>query len=290
GIDHGRQRDAPEPERRRPPGVDDLALGQNQLERAEAALVHRRLRLRQILERDTRRREASRVTGVGRARHLIVDLREINDHAIAVDHHLDLDPQLALEIAAVIVEKAFRLVCPVWNLRDEGAHLAVGRVPDLVDAGFHGLAPISLEQLAEAAHAELAAGDLRTQIAECRLRKAQIVVDDLPERIVALAGVVDLERAKLEPLLIDLGGLDRAEANPHAADIDPVGAARSEGDNLAVVEAGRVDHHVVEMLTADEAMIHDDDVAGREAVEPVARDAVLHRNAKIGKEDWQPPL
>src|SRR5262249_38059805 len=169
--------------------------------------------------------------------------------------------QLVFEIAAVIVEKAFRLVSPVWNLRVERAHLAIGRVPDLVDAGVHGLAPISLEQLAEAAHAKLAAGDLRAQVAECRLRKAQIIVDDLPERIVALAGVVDLQRAELQPLLIDLGGLDRAEANPHAADIDPVGTARGEGDNLAVVEAGRIDHHVVEVLAADEAMIHDDDVA-----------------------------
>ena len=43
GVDHGRQRDAPEPERRRPSGVEDLALGQDQLERPEAAFVHRRL-------------------------------------------------------------------------------------------------------------------------------------------------------------------------------------------------------------------------------------------------------
>ena len=41
------------------------------------------------------------------------------------------------------------------------------------------------------------------------------------------------------------------------------------------------------MLAADLALVHDDDVAGREAVEPVARDAVGHRDAEIGEEDRQ---
>src|SRR5262249_27637548 len=153
-----------------------------------------------------------------------------------------------------------------------------------------GGAPVALQHFTEAAHAELAAGDLRPQIAERGLRKAQIVVDDLPERLVALAGIVDLERAELQPLLIDLGGLDRAEADPHAADIDPMGAARSERNQLALVETGRIDHHVVEVLAAHEAVIHDDDVTGREAVESVTRDAVLHRDAEVGEEDRQPAL
>ena len=135
GVDHGRQRNAPEAERRRPFRIQDLALGQDQLERAEAAFVHRRLRLRQVLERDARRREPAGIAGIDRARHLIVDLGEIDHHPLAGDHHLDLDAQLHVEAAAVIVEKALRLVAAVGNLRDEGAHLAVGRVPDRRDAG-----------------------------------------------------------------------------------------------------------------------------------------------------------
>ena len=285
GVDHGRKRDAPKAERRRPPGVEDLALGQDEVERAKRAFVHRRFALGQILESDARRSEPARIARIGRARHLVVDLREIDHHALAVDHHLDLDAKLAVEIAAVIVEKAFRLVSPVRNFRDEGAHRAVGRVPNRLNAGFDGTAPIARDELVEAAHAELATGDLRTQIAQGGLGKAQIVVDHLPERVVALAGVVDLERAQLQSFLIDLRGLDRAETLAHAADVDPVGAARGERHHFARVEAGRIDHDVVEMLPAYEAVVHDDDVAGREAVETIALDAVLHRDAEVGEED-----
>jgi hypothetical protein len=156
-----------------------------------------------------------------------------------------------------------------------------------VDRGGDGIAPVAREELAEAAHAELATGDLGAQIAERGFGEAQIVLDDLPERVVALPRVVDLERAELQPLLVDLGGLDRAEADPHAADVDPMGAARGERDHLVGVEAGRIDHDVVEMLPAHAAMIHDDDVAGRKTREPVARDAVLHRDAEVGEEDRQ---
>src|SRR5262249_53331913 len=161
---------------------------------------------------------------------------------------------LYVEAAAVVVEKAFRLIAAVRDRGDERAHLAVGRVPHRVDRGLDRLAAIAADELAEAPHAELAAGDLGAPIAPGGLPKTQIVVDDLPERVVALTGLVDLERAELQPFLIDLGGLDRAEADPHAADVDPMGAARRERDDLAVMEAGRVDHDVVEVLPADEAV------------------------------------
>src|SRR5262249_49108819 len=215
---------------------------------------------------------------------------KIDHYALAVDHHLDLDAKLAVEIAAVIVEKAFCLVGPVRNFRDEGADRAVGRVPDRLNAVVDGTAPIARDELAEAAHAELATGDLRAQIAQSSLGKAQIVVDDLPERVVALASVVDLERAQLQSFLIDLRGLDRAEPLAHAADVDPMGAAGGERHHLACVEAGRVDHDIVEMLPAHETVVHDDDVAWREAAEAIALDAVLHRDAEVGEEDRQAAL
>jgi hypothetical protein len=69
-----------------------------------------------------------------------------------------------------------------------------------------------------------------------------------------------------------------------------MGAARRERHDLAVMEAGGVDHHVVEMLPADLAVIHDDDIARREAGEPVALDPVLHGDAEIGEEDRQATL
>ena len=79
----------------------------------------------------------------------------------------------------------------------------------------------------------------------------------------------------------------RAEALVHAADVDPVRAVGGEADELAVVEAGRIDHDVVEVLAADLALVHHHHVAGREAVEAVARDAVGDRDAEVGEEDRQ---
>ena len=115
-------------------------------------------------------------------------------------------------------------------------------------------------------------------------------MDDLPQRFVALARLVDLQRAELNAFLIDLGGLDRTEADTRAADIDPVRAAGGERHDLAVVKARRVDHDIVEMLAADLAVIHDHDVARRETVKSVARDAVLHGDAEIGEKDRQAAL
>ena len=89
------------------------------------------------------------------------------------------------------------------------------------------------------------------------------------------------------PFGVDVARAVGAEALPHAADVDPMRAVGGEADQLAAVEAGRIDHHVVEMLAADLALVHHDHVAGREAVEPVALDAVGDRDAEIGEEDRQ---
>src|SRR5262249_31333820 len=150
GVDHGRERDATKNKRRRPPGVEDLALGQDEVEGAKRAFVHRRFALGQVLESDARRSEPARIARISRARHLIVYLRKIDHHPLAVDSHLDLDAKLAVEIAAVIVEKAFRLVGSIRNLRDEGAHRAVGRVPNRLNAGLDRTAPITRDELVEA--------------------------------------------------------------------------------------------------------------------------------------------
>ena len=54
------------------------------------------------------------------------------------------------------------------------------------------------------------------------------------------------------------------------------------------MKTGRVDHHIVEMLAADAAMIHDHDVARRKSVEAVARNSVFHGGPEVGEENRQP--
>ena len=65
-------------------------------------------------------------------------------------------------------------------------------------------------------------------------------------------------------------------------------AVGGESDQLIAVETRRVEHDIVEVLATNLALIHDDDVARREALQPVAFDTVGHRDAEIGQEDRQP--
>src|SRR5207245_8819232 len=107
----------------------------------------------------------------------------------------------------------------VGDRLDNAARRERGLVPDLGDASLDHVAARAREQLRVAPRAELAGGDLRSQVTEARIRVAQIVADDLPERLVALARLVDLERAHLQAFAIDVIGGGRAEALMHAADV-----------------------------------------------------------------------
>src|ERR1700681_621502 len=106
--------------------------------------------------------------------------------------------------------------------------------------------------------AEPAGGDLGAQVAERGFGKADIVVDDLPQRLVAATSFVNLQRTELQSLLVNFGRLHRAEADPAAADVHPMGAARRERHDLAAVKARRIDDHIVEMLPAYLPVVHDD--------------------------------
>jgi hypothetical protein len=103
-----------------------------------------------------RGRKPARVARIGRSRHLVVHVGEVDDHAVAIDGDLDLDAQRLVEAASVIVEKALGLIDPVGHLRDEGARLALGLIPDGVDASLDRFRPVAFCQLAEAADAETA--------------------------------------------------------------------------------------------------------------------------------------
>jgi hypothetical protein len=53
------------------------------------------------------------------------------------------------------------------------------------------------------------------------------------------------------------------------------------------MKAGRVDHHVVQVLAAHAGVVHDDHIARGKAVQPKALNAVLHGNAQVGQKDGQ---
>ena len=103
-----------------------------------------------------------------------------------------------IEAAAVVVERAFGLIDAIGNFLDDLAHGAIGLIPDAFDAGFHRGAAVALDQLAIAARAELAGSHLRSEIPKARIGEADIIVNDLPQGLVALALFVDFKRALLQ--------------------------------------------------------------------------------------------
>ena len=76
----------------------------------------------------------------------------------------------------------------------------------------------------------------------------------------------------------------RTEPGGQTADVNPVSPHHSEAHQLVLEERRRVEHHIVQVLTGRGLMVVDQHVAGVEAIDPVAGDAVLDHHAEVGDE------
>src|SRR5580698_3165917 len=63
---------------------------------------------------------------------------------------------------------------------------------------------------------DLAAGDLRRQVAEDRIRRAHVPADDPMQRVIGLTALVQLEHRYPKSLFVDVA---RSGANPVTADV-----------------------------------------------------------------------
>jgi hypothetical protein len=63
-----------------------------------------------------------------------------------------------------------------------------------------------------------------------------------------------------------------------------------ETKQLAIPKKRRVNHHIIEMLSADFRMIDEEDVAGMDVLQSIDFDAVLHGHAEVGEKNRQRPL
>src|SRR5690606_18723375 len=124
---------------------------------------------------DPRPGDAAGTAGIERPRHLGVHTGIVDNHLRAGNRDGDLDAERRVEVAAVIVEEALRLVDPVRDIFHHPAGRRLGLVPDLVDADGDGVLAVALQELRIAPAAELAGGDLGAQIAEAGIRVADIV-------------------------------------------------------------------------------------------------------------------
>src|SRR5436309_2810033 len=110
-----------------------------------------------------------------------------------------------------------------------------GLIPDRFYTLHENIETVAIHQRTEAAIADAARGDLRTQIAETGFSETNIVGDDLENILIRLIAAVELERAKLQAFFINLPRAAEAEADAGAADIDPVRPHGEERHQLAAM-------------------------------------------------------
>jgi hypothetical protein len=126
---------------------------------------------------------------------------------------------------------------------------------------------VALDQVEQPPRADVAGGDLRVHVADDEIRDADVVGDHPPQRLVALALVVDLERAESQPLGIRVRADHDADAARLArADVEVVRRRHREANQRAVVEDRHAETDVGAVRGAVVRVVVDDHVARLEGV------------------------
>ena len=138
------------------------------------------------------------------------------------------------------------------------------------------LRPVARDQLGELLLGDVAGGELGAQVAEHLHRQAHVLLDERHDRLVELAGLVELQRRDAQALGVDLGRVRGVRAGDPAADIGVVADGAGEGEPLALVIERLEDEDVGQVHAAVERVVHDEHVARRHVVAEVAHDR-FHR-------------
>ncbi len=195
----GRQRD-----RRAGIGPDHGAGFGDDLERAEGAVVFRRVRVDQVGQRDDDRRIHVGVGRIDKARDLRMRVAEVDLQVAARfrDRRADMDVLVA---APVVVEHRLAEIDPVPPLRDDRAGLPLGAVEHGFDRGVRRLPAEFVRQRQKAPLADMRRADHRREVAAEIARVADIGRDHLHHVAPDLAAVVELQGRDAEAFLPDVG-------------------------------------------------------------------------------------
>ncbi len=225
--------------------------------------------------------------GIDRARHLITDFREVDGHIAAGDFDSDFELHRPVEMDAIAVEQRFGFVSTGLDARDLLPCQGFRLPPNRFHRAKEGFDSVAIDQSSEPSVPDPAGRNLCAQIAEARFGETDVVLDDLKNILIGLIAAIELQRAKLQPFLVDFARAAESKANPCAADIDPVRPHGEKSHDLAAVKKRRIDHHVVQMLAAHVRMVHDQHVARTKSVLAVHAHAVDDGRAEIGEKDRQ---
>ena len=268
--------------RAREVGIEDRALGRDDIDRPRHALVLRHVdRVGHGIEEDHPRDE--RHGGAGRALeghveagwYLVAGAGEVVGDLVALDDHLDLDRQFAASVDPVVVQIADpRLVFAVGDLGDFPPEHLLGIGHPVLAGLLDDAQPIALDQVEVAPLGELAGRDHRLDVALVGRRRAHVLQDVAPEPVLPHAFHRELHGTVDVAFGVDI---DRVDVDPRigAADVEQVGGRAREPHNFVPVVDRHDDRAVGRVGGAIIRVVVEDDVAFVDV--PVEQlDDVLH--------------
>ncbi|MCY1498485.1 hypothetical protein D9M68_324710 [compost metagenome] len=167
---------------------------------------------------------------------------------VATDFHVGGDGQLAQPVAGVF-QHGGAAVAAVRHVPQQGAHVPVGHVLQLGDAGAHLLHAVLVEQVQQVALADLAGAVLGVEIALLVGAGAHVGEHEVDHVLAALALFPQLDRRDAQAFGVDLPGVGVVAGRHRAADVGEVALADGPEDQLALVEH-RLVHAAVEDVAA----------------------------------------
>ena len=160
----------------------------------------------------------------------------------------------------------FELVSAVGNAADHGAHGGLGSIEQLTGRRFETHFSELCGEALDACRADVKRGELRLQISPQNLRLADILQDDVADRLVELATFDNLHRRYSQAFLEDLRRARAVAARRGAADVEMVAQRADEPDAPAVAKHRLVGDDIGEMLASAVRVVRYDDVVGPPSV------------------------
>ena len=237
------------------------ALGNDDVDRLETALVQRNVVVHQGAEDVEHGRAADRRRRVEVGRPLRAGAGEVDGRLalllVEADLHLDL---------AALVQRIGELA--IRHHVDDAAHLLLRIVLDVAHVGVHHVEAELLDHAVDLADAPVAGGDLRLEIGDVVVRLARGVAAGGQVRAQLVlqehAGIHQLEVVEEDALLLHGPAVRRRGARRAPADIGVMAAARDEEQDLLprLVEDRRDDGDVRQVGAAVVGRVHHVDIAG----------------------------
>ena len=199
---------------------------------------------------------------VDRPDRLRVAARQVVGGPVALDRDRYPDRHRCLAVAhRVEVDRIREGVGAVGDAPELLAQQGLGVAHQLLHLGEEQFGAVLVDHRLEASLPRPAGGDLGEHVALCRLRHADVPQDEAQHLVVELPLPDEVDGRDVERLAVGRGRLGVEAPGDRPAGVRPVSGVLDEREQLAVAEDRHDRAHVLAVRSADEGVVHDEDVA-----------------------------